>query len=453
MNVSIEKIDNVNGKITVAIEENDYKDKVTAELKRIGKTHTLPGFRKGHVTVDQLRRRFGKQVKSDVINQEVYEAVINYIRENNLAILGEPLPVEVKEINLDDANYTFEYEIGLTPEINVDLVGTALPYYNIEVSKEMIDEQDANFRERFGNQVPGEEVDEKALVKGSIMELNEDGTVKEGEDAIQVVSGIIAPMYLKSKEEADKFVGKKLNDKVVFNPWNACEGDVTRLASMLNIDKEKAAEAKSNFEMSIAEIIVVKPAELNEEYYKNIFGPDKVKTEEEYFNAIKEMISAQISGNSELLFHMQAEKTLVEKFGNIELPQEFLKKWLVRRNEGLTAENIDAEFEKMIPSLKWQLIKERIAAVAEIKIEEADVTNHAKAIARQQFAQYGMANVEDDMLTDYAKRILEDKNSRSRIIEEAGDIKLFEAIKQAAKIEAKSVSIEDFKTIAEEAQK
>ena len=316
----------------------------------------------------------------------------------------------------------------------------------------MIDEQDANFRERFGNQVPGEEVDEKALVKGSIMELNEDGSVKEGEDAIQVVSGIIARMYLKSKEEADKFIGKKLNDKVVFNPWNACEGDVTRLASMLNIDKEKAAEAKSNFEMSISEIIVVKPAELNEEYYKNIFGPDKVKTEEEYFNAIKEMISAQISGNSELLFHMQAEKTLVEKFGNIELPQEFLKKWLVRPNEGLTAENIDAEFEKMIPSLKWQLIKERIAAVAEVKIEEADVINHAKAIARQQFAQYGMTNVEDDMLTDYAKRILDDKNSRSRIIEEAGDMKLFEAIKQTAKIEAKSVSIEEFKTIAESAQ-
>ena len=453
MNVSIEKIDNVNGKITVAIEGNDYKDKVTAELKRIGKTHTLPGFRKGHVTIDQLRRRFGKQVKSDVINQEVYEAVINYIRDNKLAILGEPLPVDVKEIDLNDANYTFEYEIGLTPEINVDIKDVKLPYYNIEVSKEMVDEQDANFRERFGNQVPGEEVDEKALVKGSIMELNEDGSVKEGEDAIQVVSGIIAPMYLKSKEEADKFVGKKLNDKVVFNPWNACDGDVTRLASMLNIDKEKAAEAKANFEMSISEIIVVKPAELNEEYYKNIFGPDKVKTEEEYFNAIKEMISAQISGNSEMLFQMQAEKALVEQFGNFELPQEFLKKWLVRRNEGLTAENIDAEFEKMIPSLKWQLIKERIAAVAEVKIEEADVTNHAKAIARQQFAQYGMTNVEDDMLTDYAKRILEDKNSRSRIIEEAGDAKLFEAIKQTAKIEAKSVSIEEFKTIAENAQK
>lgn len=451
MNVSIEKIDNVNGKITVSIEENDYKDKVTSELKRIGKTHTLPGFRKGHVTIDQLRRRFGKQVKSDVINQEVYEAVINYIRDNKLAILGEPLPVEVKEIDMNSVDYTFEYEIGLTPEINVDLKKVSLPYYNIEVSKEMVDEQDANFRERFGNQVPGEEVDEKALVKGSIMELNEDGLVKDTEDAIQVVGGIIAPMYLKDKEEADKFIGKKLNDKVVFNPYKACEGDVTRLASMLNIDKEKAAEAKGDFEMSIAEIIVVKPAELNEEYYKNIFGPDKVKTEEEYFEAIKQMISAQISGNSEMLFHMQAEKQLVEEYGNFELPQEFLKKWLVRRNEGLTAENINEEFEKMIPSLKWQLIKERIAAVAEVKIEEADVQNHAKAIARQQFAQYGMTNVEDDMLADYAKRILEDKNSRSRIIEEAGDAKLFEAIKQTAKIEAKAVSVDEFKAIAEKA--
>lgn len=451
MNVSIEKIDNVNGKITVSIEENDYKDKVTSELKRIGKTHTLPGFRKGHVTVDQLRRRFGKQVKSDVINQEVYEAVINYIRDNKLAILGEPLPVEVKEIDMNSVDYTFEYEIGLTPEINVDLKKVTLPYYNIEVSKEMVDEQDANFRERFGNQVPGEEVDEKALVKGSIMELNEDGSVKDSEDAIQVVGGIIAPMYLKDKEETDKFIGKKLNDKVVFNPYKACEGDVTRLASMLNLDKEKAAEAKGDFEMSIAEIIVVKPAELNEEYYKNIFGPDKVKTEEEYFEAIKQMISAQISGNSEMLFHMQAEKQLIEEYGNFELPQEFLKKWLVRRNEGLTAENIDEEFEKMIPSLKWQLIKERIAAVAEVKIEEADVQNHAKAIARQQFAQYGMTNVEDDMLADYAKRILEDKNSRSRIIEEAGDAKLFEAIKQTAKIEAKAVSVDEFKSIAEKA--
>ena len=451
MNVSMEKTGNVSALINVSVAENDYKDKVTAELKKIGKTHTIPGFRKGHVTIDQLRRRFDKQVKSDVINQEVYDAVINYIRDNKLGILGEPLPVELKEINMEDADYSFQYEIGLTPEINVALDKVTLPYYNIEVSKEMVDEQDTAIRERFGAQVPGEEVDEKALVKGSIMELNADGTIKEGENAIQVVGGIIAPMYLKSKEEADKFVGKKLNEKVVFNPWNACDGDVTRIASMLNIEKEQAADVKSDFEMSIAEIIVVKPAELNDELYKNVFGDDKVKNEEEYFEALKNMISSQISGNSEMLFRHDAEKKLVEEYGNVELPQEFLKKWLVARNEELTAENIDEEFEKMIPALKWQLIKERIAVATDVKIEEADILAHAKMLAANQFAQYGMTGMDDDTIADYAKRLLADKSIRPRIVEEAGDVKLYAAIKNAVNLDQQMVSIDKFKEIASQA--
>ncbi len=451
MNVSMEKTGNVSALINVSVAENDYKDKVTAELKKIGKTHTIPGFRKGHVTIDQLRRRFGKQVKSDVINQEVYDAVINYIRDNKLGILGEPLPVELKEINMEDADYSFQYEIGLTPEINVALDKVTLPYYNIEVSKEMVDEQDTAIRERFGAQVPGEEVDEKALVKGSIMELNADGTIKEGENAIQVVGGIIAPMYLKSKEEADKFVGKKLNEKVVFNPWNACDGDVTRIASMLNIEKEQAADVKSDFEMSIAEIIVVKPAELNDELYKNVFGDDKVKNEEEYFEALKNMISSQISGNSEMLFRHDAEKKFVEEYGNVELPQEFLKKWLVARNEELTAENIDEEFEKMIPALKWQLIKERIAVATDVKIEEADILAHAKMLAANQFAQYGMTGMDDDTIADYAKRLLADKSIRPRIVEEAGDVKLYAAIKNAVNLDQQMVSIDKFKEIASQA--
>lgn len=447
----MEKTGNVSALINVSVEENDYKEKVTAELKKIGRTHTIPGFRKGHVSVDQLRRRFGKQVKSDVINQEVYDAVIAYIRDNKLGILGEPLPVELKEVSMDDTDYSFQYEIGLSPEINVSLDKVTLPYYNIEVSEEMVNEQDAAIRERYGSQVPGDEVDEKALVKGSIMELGADGAVKEGDDAIQVVSGIIAPMYLKSKDEAAKFTGKKLGDKVVFNPWNACEGDVTRLASMLEIDKEKAAEAKADFEMSIAEIIVVKPAELNEELYKNVFGEGKVSNEQEYRDALKAMIASQISGNSEMLFRHQAEKKLVEEYGDIELPQEFLKKWLVARNEELTAENIDSEFDKMIPALKWQLIKERIAAATEVKIEEADILAHAKALAANQFAQYGMTGMDDETITDYAKRLLADKSIRPRIVEEAGDVKLYAAIKGAVNLDSQSVSLDSFKDIAAQA--
>ncbi len=453
MNVSMEKIDNVSARLIVSVVENDYQEKVTKEIKQIGRTHTIPGFRKGHVPFGELNRRFGKQIASDVINQEVYEAVSNYIRDNKLGILGEPLPVEVQELDLkNQKDYTFQYEIGLAPEININLdKNTHIPFYPIEISQEMIDEQDKNFRERFGSQVPGEEVDAKALVKGSIMELNEDGSIKEGEDAIQVTSGIVAPMYFKSKEESDKFLGKKVGDKVVFNPYNTCEGNAAELASMLQVDKDKAGEIKGNFEFAIAEIIVVKPADLNQEYFDGLFGKDKVTSEEAYFAEIKKMISSQISGNSDMLFRIQTEKQLVEQYGNVELPETFLKKWLVARNDGFTAESIDAEFEKMIPSLKWQLIKERIAAVAEIKIEEADVMAHAKALAANQFAQYGMTNMDDDTLTDYAKRILADKNYRPRIIEEVGDIKLFDAIKEKVTLDVKEISLEEFKEIASKA--
>lgn len=453
MNVSMEKIDNVSARLIVSVVENDYQEKVIKEIKQIGRTHTIPGFRKGHVPFGELNRRFGKQIASDVINQEVYEAVSNYIRDNKLGILGEPLPVEVQELDLkNQKDYTFQYEIGLAPEININLdKNTHIPFYPIEISQEMIDEQDKNFRERFGSQVPGEEVDAKALVKGSIMELNEDGRIKEGEDAIQVTSGIVAPMYFKSKEESDKFIGKKVGDKVVFNPYNTCEGNAAELASMLQVDKDKAGDIKGNFEFSIAEIIVVKPADLNQEYFDGLFGKDKVTSEEAYFAEIKKMISSQISGNSDMLFRIQTEKQLVEQYGNVELPETFLKKWLVARNDGFTAESIDAEFEKMIPSLKWQLIKERIAAAAEIKIEETDVMAHAKALAANQFAQYGMTNMDDDTLTDYAKRILADKNYRPRIIEEVGDIKLFDVIKEKVTLDVKEISLEEFKEIASKA--
>lgn len=450
MNISLDKTGNVSVKLTVSIEENDYKDKVVKELKEIGKKHSIPGFRQGHVPFGELNRRFGKQVTSDVINNEVYEAVVNYIRDNKLAVLGEPVPVEVKELDLkNEKDFTFQYELGLVPELNVTLdKDVHLPYYTIEVTDKMIDEQDKNFRERFGAQVPGEEVEPNSLVKGSIMELNEDGTVKTTEDAIQMLNGIVAPMYFKDKAEADKFVGKKVNDKVVFNPWKTCEGNPTELSSMLGVDKDKAADIKGDFELSISEIIVLRPAELGHELYDNVLGKGKATNEEEYRAGIKAMIARELSRNSEMLFRVDTEKAMLDKYGAMELPAEVLKKWLVRRNEGLTQENIDEEYAKMESGLKWQLIKERLGALCEIKIDEQDLIAHAKMIAAMQFAQYGMTNMDDDTLTDYAKRILADKNYRPRIVEEVGDIKLFDAIKGKVTLDSKEVSLDEFKEIA-----
>ncbi len=454
MNVTLEKNDKGSGKIIVNVEENDYKDKVEKQLREIGRTHNIPGFRKGHVGLGQLTRLFGKQVKSDVLNHEVYEAVVNYITENKVEVLGEPLPVEVKEISLEAKDYTFEYEIGIAPEINATLdKNVTLPYYVIEVSDEMKANQDKMLRERFGSQQPGEEFEERALVKGVLMQLNDDGSINTNDSAIQVTAGIVAPFLFKSKEEAAKFEGKKVGDKVVFNPWKSCEGNAAELASMLNIDKNIAPDIKNDFELAISEIIVNRLAEYGQEFYDEVFGKDKVTTKEDYDKNIEGMVASQLAPNSENLFRVMTEKELVERFGNFELPAEFLKKWLVARNEGLTAENIDEEFAKMENSIKWQLIRERIAKQAEFKIEESDLMNYAKSIAAHQLAQYGMFNLDDETLGDYAKRILSDKNSRSRIIEEVGDVKLFNAIQNLANIDAKTVSLDEFKKIADENRK
>lgn len=450
MNITSTSNDAVSMRLTVSVEENDYKAKVTEDLKKIGRTHQIPGFRKGHVSLKDLERRFGKQVTSDVINQEVYEAVMNYIRDNKLQVLGQPLPVEVKELDLkNQKDFTFEYDLALAPELNVEVdKNVHVPYYNIEVSDAMIDEQDAAFRKRFGAQVPGEEFEKDALVKGAIMQLNEDGTVKEGDDAIQVVSGILAPMYFTDKDEAAKFEGKKVGDKVVFNPRKATGDNITELSSMLNIDKSRVAEVQGDFEMAISEIIVVKPAELGEEFYTNVFGKDKVKDEAEYRNAVKDLIAGELAGNSDMIFRFSARKVYMEKYGEMQLPAELLKKWLISRDESITAENVDERYAKMESDIKWQLIMDQIIEKLGVKVEKEDLLDFAKGLAARQFAQYGMTNIDDETIAKYAENIIADKNYVGRISEQVGEMKTYNALKNAITLDEETVSLDQFKDIA-----
>lgn len=447
MNISFEKIGDVAGKLTVNVEENDYKAKVNAELKKIGATHNIPGFRKGHINIDQLRRRFGKDVMSDVINETVYHAVIDYIKENKINILGQPLPEKVVAVNMDQKDYTFVYEVGLAPELNIEVdKNVTLPYYTIDITDKMLEDQDKSLRERFGAQVPGEDVDNKAVVKGTLMELNTDGTVKESEDAIQVINGIVAPFYFKNKEEEQKFIGKKLNDKVVFNPYNSCEGNLAELSSMLNVDQDKAADIKGDFEMVITEIIVVKPAEHNQEFFDSVFGRDKVHNDDEYNNALKEMISNSFRGTTDYYFNTVTRDYFVDKYGaDMKLPEDFLIKWLTYTNpEAAKDADMKKEYAEMLPSLKWQIISDRIADQLKVSIDNDDVLARAKFIARQQFNQYGIYNIDEETVTDTAKRILADKNYSRRIAEEVSELKLFAVIRETVNIDLKTVSFEEF---------
>jgi len=448
MNVTLEKNSDLVGKIIVNVTESDYADKVTKQLKEIQKKRSIPGFRQGHTPIAQIKKLFGKAVKSDVLNNEVYNGVIDYLRENKVEVLGEPLPVTVEEVDMAKTDFTFEYEIGLAPEIKITIDKTVtLPYRKIEVSEQMLKEEDENLCQRMSTRGPGETVEGRAIVKGSIQQLNEDGSVNEKDGAVQVVDGIVAPFLFKSEDEKAKFIGKKVNDKVVFNPYNSCEGNAAEMAAMLHLDKEIAKDVKSDFVMAISEIIVATPAEHNQDFYDNVFGKDKVKTEDEYKTALTQMISAQLNSNSVSLFNHDAEEYLLNTYGEMQLPDTFLKRWLVARNEELTEENIDKEYDNMVPSIKWQMIKERVAKILDVKVTEDDVLNYAKGIAYRQFAQYGMTNMDDATLSSAAKHILEDKNMRPQIVEEVSSDKLFTAMRNAVTLDEKTVSFDDFKKI------
>lgn len=447
MNITKEEISPVDVRLTVAIEENDYKDEVTKKLKEIGRTHVLPGFRKGHVPFGELKRRFGKQMTSDVINDTVYRAVIDYITENNLPVMGHPVPVEVKEA-FEEGDQEFKYDLALIPQLDIKPSNEDhYPFYEIEVTEDMINEQDKNLRKRFGKQEPGQEMTEDGVVKGTLMQLNEDGTVNQNEGAIQVTDGIVFPLYFKDKDEAAKFAGKKPGDKVVFNPNKAAGGDAGELASMLHVDKAIAGDIKSDFEMTISEIIVSVPAELGEEYYKMVFGEDKVHNEEEYCAALKEMIAGELSQNSHILFRNQFDKAMMEKYGeSMVLPAETIKKLFFA-----DAENADEAFKAQENGIKHEIIETNLLKALEIKVEEDEVLQTAKFLTARQFAQYGMAGLDDEIITRYAKEQLEKSEIRQQLVQQVLTSKLYDAIEKAVSLDKKTVSLDEFKTIAQEA--
>ena len=437
MNVTLDRVDNVNGIITLSIEEKDYQEKVKKELKAISVKHPIAGL---------LQKKYGKEVLVEVVNREIYDNLVNYIQENKLNILGEPIIANADEVDFDTMkDFSFKFEIGFAPEVNLTLdKNVTIPYYTIEVDQKMIDQQDEMFRKRFGTQVKGEQVDATALVKGAMVELDENGAVKEG--GISVESTIVAPQYFKSEDEKAKFADKKLGDEVVFNAWNTCNGNLAEMSSMLNVDKEHA-DVKSDFKLTINEILVNQPAELDQELFDGVFGKDNGKSADEYYAKLKEMIAAQLVNDSNFRFTMDAENVLKAQVGAMELPTEFLKKWLVRQDNKYTAENIDEEFTKMVPQLEWQLVKEQAAKQLEVKVNDDDLLVDAKRIAYQQFAQYGMANVPEDMLEKYAKDILENKEYRQQIVQQSVDNKLYEAIKNAVTLDAKTVTVEEFNAL------
>lgn len=446
MDVKFDRLNDVNGRITITLEEADYSDKVKKQLKDIARNHAEPGFRPGKTPAGLIQKKYGTAVKYDVVNKAVSDALYDYVKEHKLPVLGNPVPEKNENFDINDAQFTFVFNVGLAPdfETHVDK-DLKVPYYTIEVTDEMIDNQSEGLRRRMGEQVKGDTVEPDALVKGVMTELDADGKPLEG--GLVQERGILAPKYFKSEEQRKLFEGKKVGENIVFNPYATCEGNPTELSSMLNIDKNEVDSHKGDFSMDITEIIVLRPADLNQEFFDQVFGKDKVHNEEEYRASLKEMIANQLRADSNYRFTIDAKEAILKAVGSIDLPDSILKDYLKMQNESLTDETVEKEYEEARPQLVWQIIRDRVAEQLQIKLEEDDIRNVARMVARNQFAQYGMTSAPEESVEHLAQEILKDQKSRERLVDQAFEMKLYEGIHGAVSLDEKTVSVEEFNAL------
>ena len=446
MNVEFKKLDNVNGELTITLEEKDYADKVKKQLKEIGKNRPEAGFRAGHVPMGLLEKKYGTAVKYDVVNREIGDAVYDYIRENKLRVLGQPIPDKANDLKEGETEYTFKFKVGLAPEVDPHIgPDMKVPYYTIQVADTMVDQEIEALRKRFGVQGPGEETTPDAVIKGVISELNPDGSVKEG--GIVVDNGILAPIHFTSEEQRKLFEGKHPGDVVVFNPAASCNTNATEMSSMLNIDKSDVENHTGDFNFDIKEIIVVKPAELDQEFFDNAVGKDKAHNEEELKAAVKDLIKDQFKAESDFRFTIDARNVIMNAVGNVELPEEVLKDFLMQQNKQLTPENIDEEFKNIRSQLVWDLSKDEIIKKFNVEVSEDDIMNEARVAVYRQLSQYGPASLTEGIIDHYAQEVVKDKKNHETFQNNALNKKLFEAVKENVTLDNKELTLDEFRNL------
>ena len=451
MNVSLQNIDKVSALLTVKLEKADYQPQVDKSLKNIRQKAQVPGFRPGMVSMSLVKKMYGKSVIADEVNKLLSEKVYEYIKENNVNILGEPMPNEEKQPDIDFdtmEEFEFVFDIALAPEFKAEVSSQdKVDYYTIEVTDEMVENQIKAYTQRNGKYEQVEAYEENDMLKGLLAELDEEGNTKEG--GIQVEGAVMMPSYMKNDEQKAIFANAKVNDVLVFNPDAAYEGNAVEIASLLKIDKEAAAEVKSNFSFQVEEVTRFVNGELNQELFDQVFGKDAVKTEEEFRAKVKESIAAQFVADSDYKFLIDVRKVLADKVGKLEFPDALLKRVMLMNNKDKGEEFVNENYDKSIEELTWHLIKEQLVKENDIKVEQDDVINMAKEATKAQFAQYGMLTIPDDILENYAKEMLKKKESIDGLVNRVVETKLAAALKGKVTLENKTVSMEEFNKMFE----
>jgi trigger factor len=451
MKISFDCADKINGLLTMTIEQADYQEKVEKTLKDYRKKAQVPGFRPGQVPMGLIKRKYGTAVKVDEVNKLLGEKLYEYIRENKIQMLGEPLPNTEKQIPQDfekDADLTFVFDIAVAPEFEVSLTGRdKIDYYTITVDDKLIDQQVQMYASQAGEFVKAEVFSGNDTLTGDLRQLDKKGNTIEG--GITTESGMIMPAYIKEESQKKLFDGAKAGDIITFNPKKAYPDNDAEVAALLKVDKELVKDLDSDFSFQITEIRHYQPAEVNQALFDKVFGEGAVSDEKAFREKIAEQLKAQFAGSSDYKFMLDVRAHLEKKVGKLEFPEALLKRVMLQNNQDKGAEFVEKNFEGSIQELKWHLIKEKIVTAHEIKVEEADIKNVAKEAIRAQFAQYGMSNVPDDVLENYAAEQLKKRENIDNFVDRAVDLKLTETLKTVVKLNEKSVTLDEFNKLME----
>ena len=446
MNIQFENPDKVNGLLTLTIEKSDYAEKVEKTLKDYRKRAQVPGFRPGQAPMGMIQRQYGMSVKVDEINRLLNEKIYEYIHENKIQMLGEPLPNNEKQKPLDfagDGPFEFVFDIAVAPEFKAELSGRdKIDYYQIEVDDKLIDQQVQMYQSRGGQYEKAETYQSRDMLKGDLRELDENGSTKEG--GITVESAVMMPEYIKVEDQKKLFDGCKLGDIITFNPKKAYPDNDSEVAALLKLKKEEVADLTADFSYQITEISRFVPAAVDQTLFDQVFGEGTVKDEKEFRQKIADSIKPQLAQNSDYKFLLDVRAHLEKKVGKLEFPDALLKRIMLKGNEDKGADYVEKNYEKSIAELKWHLIKEQLVAAQQIKVEDADLKAVAKETARAQFAQYGMNNVPEEYLDNYAEDMLKKRENINGLVDRALDDKLTVVLKNVVKLNEKTISLDDF---------
>jgi trigger factor len=449
MNVVREDIDALNALLKIKVTSEDYQKKVSDTLKDYRKKVNMPGFRAGHVPMGLIQKQYGKSVLLEELNRVVNHSLQKYLAENKVEILGNPIPKTDGEVEGDfnkPEDFEFTYEIGLAPKFNVSVTKKdKYNYVKVKVDKTLIDKQIDDLRRRYGKLISSEEVSDNDLIMAQFVELNEDESIMEGGI---LHSSTISVEFVTDKKVAKALKGQKPGFKMIVDPAAVSRGGKDT-AAMLGIDEAKLDTVSNKFQMTITEVKGMELAELNAELYDKLFGPGTVTDEKGLRERVKNDLDGMFVGDSDRMLTKSVYDDLLAKT-KLELPDEFLKRWIKLSNEKeISEEQINEDYANYAKSLKWQLIQGNIFKTNDIKLENEEVIHYTKGLLASNYAQYGMPAPEDEELTKSAMEVLQNREEANRVYEMLAEQKLTSFFKETVKLNEKEVSYDEFKEMAE----